>query len=196
MVMLNHVLSYVKNRIESSLQAGSIRDEDWVVLSNFVGSDGLPADNIADKIAMSVASIQHDASVGTYKAPRQGAGEGFAIASAPLFLDVYVMFVSCFTGGNYAAGLGMLSRVIAFLQENPVFEGIDTPDVADQMDRLTVDYVGLDFAQSSHLATSMGLRGQPFVVYRLRRLPFDGSAISGVAPAVKQAPAPALERSR
>ena len=164
-------------------------------MSNLVGNDGLPADDIAEKIVMTVASIQNDASVGAYKAPRQGAGEGFGIAAPPLFLDVYVMFVSCFTGANYAAGLGLLSRVISYLQENPVFEGTASPDIADHMERLAIDFVGLDFAQSSHLATLMGLKGQPFVLYRLRRLPFDGPAISGVAPAVQATPQPVLKRS-
>lgn len=193
--MVNHILSSVKNKIESSLKLESVRDEDWIVLSNFMGNDGSPEDNIADKVVMTVASFQEDASVGAYKAPRQGAGDGFALASAPLFLDVYVMFVSCFTGPNYAAGLGLLSRIIAFFQENPVFEGNATPEIADQMGRLTVDYVGLDFAQSSNLATLMGLKGQPFLVYRLRRLPFDGQAMTGIAPAVKRTPPPTLERS-
>jgi hypothetical protein len=192
-VMVNHILLWVKNRVESSLRLESIRDEDWIVLSNFVGNDGSLQDNIADKVVMTVASIQEDASIGNYKPPRQGAGEGFGIGSVPLFLDVYVMFISCFTGANYAAGLGLLSRIIGFFQENPVFEGNAAPELADRMERLTIDYVGLDFAQSSSLATVMGLKGQPFVVYRLRRLPFDGPAIGGVAPAVKRTPAPETE---
>lgn len=195
MVMLNYILIPLKNKIESSLQSGSIRDEDWVTLSNLVGSDGFPADNIADKIVMTVASIQNDSSVGAYKTPRQGRGEGFPVASAPLFLDVYVMFVSSFTGANYAAGLGLLSRIISFFQENPVFDGSSSPEIGDQMERLAIDYVALDFAQSSHLATLMGLKGQPFVVYRLRRLPFDGPAISGIVPAVRETPPPEMKHS-
>lgn len=195
MVMMNNVVSYVRDRIESSLQSGNSRDEAWLALSNFVGMDGSPADDIADKIVMSVASIQNDTSVGTYKPPRQGAGDGYAIASAPLFLDVYVMFVSCFTGPNYAAGLGLLSRVVSFFQENPVFDQMGLAGAGDQMDRLAVEYVSLDFAQSNNLATVMGLKGQPFVVYRLRRLPFDGPAISGVAPAVRSTPRPQIESS-
>jgi uncharacterized protein DUF4255 len=192
-VMLNYILIPLKNKIESSLRSGSIRDEDWVILSNLVGNDGFPADNIADKIVMTVASIQNDASVGAYKTPRQGTGEGFPIASAPLYLDLYVMFVSSFTGTNYAVGLGLLSRVISFFQENPVFEGSASPEIADHVDKLAIDFVALDFAQSSHLGTLMGLKGQPFVVYRLRRLPFDGPTISGIAPAVQQTPPPVLE---
>jgi hypothetical protein len=195
MVMLNYILISVKKKIESSLQSGSSRDEEWIILSNLVGNDGLAADNISDKIVMTVASIQNDSSVGAYKTPRQGPGPGFPIASAPLFLDVYVMFASCFTGQNYAAGLGLLSRIISFFQENPVLEGSASPDLAEQMDRLTIDYVGMDFAQASHLGTVMGLKGQPFVVYRLRRLPFDGPAISGVAAPVTEMPPPVVERS-
>ncbi len=135
---------------------------------------------------MTVASIQNDTSMNTYKAPRLGAGDQYPIASAPLFLDVYVLFVSGFVAGAYQAGLGLLSRIVSYLQENPVFDEATSPDIARQMGRLAIEYVSLDLTQSSNFASLMGLKGLPFLVYRLRRLPFDGPAITGVAPPVLQ----------
>jgi hypothetical protein len=148
-----------------------------------------------EKIIMSVASIQNDASMSAYKAPHQGGGESYAISTAPLFLDVYVMFASCFKGSNYIAGLALLSRIVSYFQENPVLGNASAPEIADEMSRLAIEYVSLDFAQSNNLATWMGLKGQPFLVYRLRRLPFDGPAMLGLAPAVRRTPPPLLERS-
>ena len=192
MVMLNNVLSYIKNKVESSLQAGTVRDEDWVALSNLVGNDGAPADGITDKIVMSVASIQSDTKISTYSVPRGGGRQGYPEGRAPLYVDLYVLFASCFTGANYAAGLGLLSRIITYFQENPVVDASGLPELASETGQITVDYVALDFAQSSYLTTQLGLKGQPFVVYRLRRLPFDGPAITGVAPAVQATPPPSL----
>ena len=139
---------------------------------------------------MSVASLQADASVGAYKAPRAGAGDLYAIGAAPLFLDVHVVFVSCLTGASYATGLGLLSRIVTLLQETPALDANAVPAIAGRMDRLVIEYVSLDFGQSNSLATLMGLKGLPFLVYRLRRLPFEGSAIAGVVPAVEHTPPP------
>lgn len=134
---------------------------------------------------MSVASIQNDTSMSTFTPPRAGVRDQYAISSAPLFLDVYILFVSCFVGSTYQIGLGLLSRIIGYLQEYPVFDEAGSPDIARQMGRLGIEYVSLDLTQSSNFASLMGLKGLPFLVYRLRRLPFDGPAIAGVAPAVR-----------
>jgi hypothetical protein len=186
MVMINDILLSVEKRLESALQGAQPRDEDWIVLTSLVETDGSAAGDIAGKIVMSVASIQNDTSMTAYKAPKAGAGDQYAIAAAPLFLDVYVLFVSCFTAGTYQTGLGLLSRIIAYLQENPVFDEASSPDIGRQMGKLVIEYVSLDITQSSNFASLMGLKGLPFLVYRLRRLPFDGPAIAGVAPAVRR----------
>lgn len=186
MVMINDILLSVERRIEFALQGAQPRDEDWIVLTSLVEIDGSAASDIAGKIVMSVASIQNDTSMTAYKAPKPVAGDQYAIAPAPLFLDVYVLFVSCFTAGTYQTGLGLLSRIISYLQENPVFDEASSPDIGAQMSKLVIEYVSLDITQSSNFASLMGLKGLPFLVYRLRRLPFDGPAIGAIVPAIRR----------
>ena len=188
MVMINDILLSMKSRIELALQAAQDRDDDWISFTNLYGLDGHPADEFSGKIVMSVASLQTDTSVGSYAPPRQGQGGVYPVAAAPLFLDVYLLFVSCFTGANYPAGLAALSRIVAYLQENPVFDAASSPEIGDRMGKLAIEYASLDFAQSAHLSSLMGIKSLPFLVYRLRRLPFDGPAISAVVPAVERAP--------
>lgn len=190
--MIGAVVTSVRDRIETALQAAQARDTDWVELTNVGASEGTGDDQTGDRIVMTVAAIQQDGSVGAFAAPRQGAGDGYAIAAAPLFLDVYVAFVSTFTRANYAAGLGLLSRIVTYFQEHPVFEAAASPEIGAAMGRLAIEHASLDFHQSSNLATTMGVRGMPFLVYRLRRLPFAGPGISGVAPAVQATPPPAI----
>jgi hypothetical protein len=195
MVMINNILTSVRDELESSLQVSSPRDAKWVTIMNVAESEDSAQESLAEKIIMSVASIQNDASMGAYKPHHKGGGESYAISSAPLFLDVYVVFTSCFKGANYIAGLALLSRIVSYFQENPVFGSRLAPEIADEMGRLAIEYVSLDLAQSNNLATWMGLKGQPFLVYRLRRLPFDGPAVLGLAPTVRRTPPPLLERS-
>ncbi|MBB5710803.1 Pvc16 family protein [Sphingomonas xinjiangensis] len=192
MVMINEILASVRDTLESALQAGHSRDEDWLRLTNLGAPDGSAATDLNNSIVMTVAAFQVDASLGAYQMPRLGTGDSFGMASAPLFLDTYVLFVSCFADAAYATGLAALSRIIQFFQEHPVFDGAHAPDIDARMGPLAIEYASLDFAQASHLSSLAGLKGQPFLLYRLRRLPFAGPAIADVAPAVRRAPPAAL----
>jgi hypothetical protein len=193
MVMINDILSSVRDRIESALQAAQARDEEWVRLTNLTGLNGLPQPEIAGRIVMSLAALQHDTSLGAFPQIRAGSGERYAVASAPQFIDAYVLFTSCFIEAGYTAGIAVLSRIIEYLQEYPVFDAAGSPEIGARMGNLAIELVGLDLGQMSHLATYTGLKGQPFVLYRLRRLPFAGAAISAVVPAVQEAPPPLLQ---
>lgn len=192
MVMINEILVSVRDRLESVLQAAHARDDDWLRLTNLGGPDSGAAAELNGSIVMTVAGLQVDASLGAYQMPRIGAGDGFALASAPLFLDAYVLFVSCFTDAGYATGLAGLSRIVQYLQEHPVFDGASSPEIGARMGALAIEYASLDFAEASHLSSLAGLKGQPFLLYRLRRLPFAGPVIGDVAPAVRRAPPAAL----
>lgn len=129
MVMVNEILASIRDTLESALQAGHARDGDWLRLTNLAGADGRSAGDLDGSIVMSLAAFQADASVGAYQTPRIGAGDGFALASAPLFLDAYVLFVSCFADAGYATGIAALSRIVQYLQEHPVFDGASAPDI-------------------------------------------------------------------
>lgn len=193
MVMINDILLSVRNRIESALQAAQSRDEEWIRLTNLTGLDGAMQPEIAGRIVMSLAALQHDTSLGAFPPIRAGNGDSYGIASAPQFIDAYVLFTSCFVEAAYPTGLAALSRIIEYLQEYPVFDAARSPEIGARMGDLAVDLVALDFGQTSHLATYAGLKGQPFVLYRLRRLPFAGAAIAAVVPAVQEAPPPLLQ---
>lgn len=193
MVMINDILLSVRNRIESALQAAQARDEEWIRLTNLTGLDGTTQPEIAGRIVMSLAALQHDTSLGAFTPARAGNGDSYAIASPPQFIDAYVLFASCFVEAGYAAGLAVLSRIIEYLQEYPVFDAVRSPEIGAQMGNLAIELVGLDLGQVSHLATYTGLKGQPFVLYRLRRLPFAGAAITAVVPAIHETPPPVLQ---
>jgi hypothetical protein len=94
-----------------------------------------------------------------------------------------------FSDSNYDVALAMLSRVIAFFQETPVFTRDSAPGLPADIDKLVVEWVTLDFAQSSHLLTGIGAKYVPFALYRIRRLPFAGESVASAAPAVRSATA-------
>jgi hypothetical protein len=189
--MINLLLVKLQKKLEELLQAANFERQDWIVLENPVGADGAPADGKDDKILMSVMSIQADSSTGAFTPAGLGKGDLFPVTSPPLHLDVYFLIAANFRPSNYADGIGMLSRIISYFQEKPVFTRADIPDLPEEMDKLAVEFVSLDFTQANNVATLTGLKQFPFLLYRIRRVPFAGSAILGVQPPVRSVePAP------
>ena len=190
MVMINEVLNILRDKLELVLQNALLRSEKWVILANPVDQDGSIPDELNNKVVMSVVSLQSDTSIGAFVPPSIGQGDRYLLSAPPLFVDVYLLVMANFSGGNYAAGIGMLSRVISFFHENPIFTPNTAAGLPDEMDKLAIEFVNLDFAQANHVLMMSGLKAFPFVLYKLRRLPFAEPAISGVAPAVRSVDPP------
>jgi hypothetical protein len=186
-VLINTLLVILREKIEAVLQTARAQEDKWIVLENPVEADGTPADGIHNKIVMSVMSIQSDASTSAFVQANMGSNDQYAVTSPPLHLDVYFLLTANFSAANYADGIGMMSRVISYFQEKPVFTHADTPDLPDEMEKLAVEFVSLDFTQANNVMTLTGLKCFPFLLYRIRRVPFAGPAIAGVAPAVRAA---------
>lgn len=187
MILINDVLDMLRGKLELVLQNAQPHPEKWVVLSNLVNQDGSVAEGVKNKIVLSVVSLQSDTSTSAFVPPSIGRDDRFPVAAPPLFVDVHLLAMANFPEGNYATGIGMLSRVISYFQETPVFTPQTAAELPEGMDKLAIEFVNLDFAQANNLLAACGAKGLPHVLYRLRRLPFAGPAISGTTPAVRSA---------
>lgn len=139
----------------------------------------------SNKMVLSLVSLQSDGITGAYEQPGLNNADWHTSRFPPLYVDLYFIVRADFSEVNYEAALGLLSRVIGYLQESPVFTHDNAPSLPAGMDKLVVEFVSLDFAQQSHLMTWTGMKYVPSVLYRVRRLPFAGAAISQAAPAVR-----------
>jgi hypothetical protein len=184
--MINEVLSVVRDRLEGILQADFPQGECWVRLGHAGAPDGEPKDRI-DKMIMSVVSLQPDASAAAFARPQPAGGDAYYRGYPALHLDVVFMVAANFTDSNYEAGLGLLSRVIAFFQQTPVLARESAPALPADLDKVVIEMVNLDLAQLGHLLSAAGVKYVPLVLYRIRRLPFAGSSAVALAPAVRAA---------
>lgn len=184
-VMINDVLAVLRDRLEEVLQSTNPQAERWVLLGNVGAREGLDLHNASNKIVMSLVALQSDVSTGTYAQPTLNKSDWHTSTFPPLYLDLYLLVRADFSELNYESALGLLSRIIGYLQETPVLTHVNAPSLPDGMEKLVVEYVSLDFAQQSHLMTWTGMKYVPSVLYRVRRLPFAGASISQAAPAVR-----------
>ena len=176
--MIDEVARFVRDRIEQGLQAQEPKGDGWVVLSNVVNPDGSTPEGVADKIVMSLASLQQESFVRN-SPPR--IGEEGAPGPHPVIVSLYFTLTAVFTGSAYPQGLRLLSRTLSILAANPVLNaaGAAAPEGDDQA---LVELVSLDFEQRQCVARAGGLKGLPFAMFRVRGVELAaGSARSGAA---------------
>lgn len=187
MVMVDQLVVVIRDRLESLLQNTHQSSENWVAITNPVEMDGTPSDGLANKVILSLVSLQTDPGSSPFLAPQPGSGDVYPVMAPRLVLDAYLLIAPNFTGSNYLGGLAMLSEIISYLQEMPVLSAAQVPELPDDCPRVALEFVSLDFGQANNLMMIVGIKCFPFLLYRLRRLAFDGPAIAGVAHPVRAA---------
>jgi Pvc16 N-terminal domain len=186
MAILQSTLDLLRGRLDAAFQISDPRSEEWVALTNSVDLDGRVSESARNKIVMTLVGLQSDTTIGAFPTTIPIAGDQFARVAPPLYLNAFVMFLANFTEGNYATGLGMLSRTIAFFQQNPVFTHDRLPGLPAEVDKIAMDFVNLDLMQANHLMGMQGLKYLPFALYKMRTLEFSSDAVAGLAPATRK----------
>ena len=172
MAILQSTLDQLRARLEAALQTFVPRAEPWVALTNPVDLDGRVVESARNKMVMVLVGLQSDPAGGVL--PRTTAA-GTPRVTPPLHLDALVMLMANFSGGEYAVGLGMLSRTVAFFHENPVL--LTDPLPGRPAGNIMLDFVNLDLAQTNELMAMLDLKYLPAAVYRLRGLTFASGAL-------------------
>ena len=190
MTLLQSTLELLRDRLDAAFQATDPRTEAWVALTNPVDLDGRISESARNKIVMALVGLQSDKMSGAVPGPSPVAGDQFAIMTAPLHINAFVLFVANFSESNYPTGLGMLSRTIGFFQRNPVFTHDRLPGLAPEIDKLTMDFVSLDLSQTNHLMAMLGVKYLPSALYKLRMLPFMSDAVIGFVPIARKTRTP------
>jgi hypothetical protein len=167
MAILQSTLDQLRARLEAALQISVPRAEPWVALTNPVDLDGRVVESARNKMVMVLVGLQSDPAGGIL--PRTTAA-GAPRVTPPLHLDALVMLMANFSGSEYAVGLGMLARTIAFFHENPVLIPDPLPG------NIMLDFVNLDLAQTNELMAMLDLKYLPGAVYRMRGLRFTSEA--------------------
>jgi hypothetical protein len=185
MAILQSTLDLLRGRLDAAFQISDPRSEEWVALTNPVDLDGRVSESARNKIVMTLVGLQSDTTIGAFPTTIP-AGNQFARVASPLYLNAFVMFLANFTESNYATGLGMLSRTIAFFQQNPVFTHDRLPGLPAEVDKIAMDFVNLDLMQANHLMGMQGLKYLPFALYKMRTLEFSSDAVAGLVPPVRK----------
>ena len=171
--MIDLAINHIAFELNQFLRRSSIAGGDMVVLANPVDPEGKPDGSTTNKVVMFLAGIERDTVPGR-------SGDSHALArSAPTFLNLYLMVAANFTGKSYPESLKYLARVIAFFQQQPVFDRNSSPDMDAGIDKLVLDMENLDRRELNNIWGMFGGKYLPSVLYRVRMISIDANAVTG-----------------
>jgi Pvc16 N-terminal domain len=181
--VIHNVLDAIRQSANQYLQNIDHRDDDWVVLANLTAQGGTPNEGSQGKVVMCLYNITHETTISTYQPVRQSALGMYTVAP-PLYIDLHVMFMANFADRQYGSGLGAMSRLITFLQQNPTLTHATNPRLDPSVEKITLEFVNLDLSELNHVLGMMGVSYLPAIFYKLRMITFASPAMqSQVYPA-------------
>lgn len=167
---IQSVLELVRDRLAGFLRQSLDTTETIAVLSNLRDGDGALLSVVENKVVLSLANIEHRTtqSVPVRGAPSSGPGVRFPPVVSS---NLYLLILANFTGENYPTGLGLISRVIGFIQDNPVMNHSNLSGLDAAIESLSFEFVNLDASQWRLYMEMAGTTYLPAAMYRVRIAP-------------------------
>ncbi len=184
--LIKATLELIRDVLETGLQNAAPRTRPWVSLSNVLDHRGQPWDEADRKLVLFLANITRENIISTYRPTVPSAdGRSFTAVPPPIHVNLNLLCYANFANNHYSEGLGVISWVLSFFQQNPVFTHESQPDLDPKITQLTFDLISLDATQLNYLMGLVGTRYLPSAYYKIRLLTFDGEAIRAEVPAVQ-----------
>jgi hypothetical protein len=148
-----------------------------VILDNIGLFETSNGESLTNNIVISLVNIEEESTLKNQPALKRPFINNKGIyQNPPVYLNLYVLFVSNYSGNDYPLALKRLSYIIQFLQGKNSFSSsssvlggsidFSNDNVTDL--RFTLELYTLTFEQINHLWGSLGGRQMPFVMYKLR----------------------------
>ena len=191
--MIHEAMKAVAGDLNAMLQRQRGDSRDRVILGNLSNPGGAGADEVDDKICLTLTQITEEKNTASMATPRR-APDASLLLSTPICLNLHLLFAAQYS--RYEVGLEMISEVIAYLHGKPHFTLANTPKMNTGLDRLTLELIKLTYAEQSYLWGMLGASYTPSALYSMRMLTFGGDQIQAVAPTIRQPtvnPPPAAE---
>ncbi len=185
--MLHSSLEFLTHELNEylKLRTGTSESGDQkIYLTNVATDEGVVIPE--NSLGMSLINIEEERIFKEQKAV-QANGEGNMNKRNPeIKLNLYILISAYFQGNSsdstadYSEGLKQLSYVISFFQAKNVFTSENSPSMSDfdsRIKRLIVELFSYDFEQLYNFWSVVGTHYLPSVLYKIRLVRFQESAI-------------------
>ncbi len=182
MDLIRNALETICNNANIYLKNLESRDDDWITLTSLVDHNGALNPAARDKIVMCIYNITKETIVNTYQRNYsseqiQRTQDAFSVVNPPIYIDIHLMFMANLTEIKYKDGLSILSRLISFFQQTAFFTRDNAPQLAPEIDKLTLEFENLNPVDVNYVMSMLGTRYLPSAFYKMRMLPFASTAM-------------------
>jgi hypothetical protein len=182
--MIDAAITQVASQLNQALKRQFLVAEDLVVVCNLHEQDGSVATQVTNKLAVFLVNIERESvPVG---ASGGSVSQRYLQKTAPVHLNMMVMFAANFSGSNYPEALKFLSSTVAFFQGRPLFNHQNTPELDRRIDKLTLEIENLSVSDLSNLWGMLSGKYLPSVLYRMRMVNIDADQLTAQIPRVAQ----------
>jgi hypothetical protein len=182
--MISAALGHLAFQLNQQFKNNFQLVEDVAVVSNLVELDGSMAPNANNKLVLTLVNIEKDTLPFRPASGARGRDERLLQNSAPLFVNLYLMMSANFGAGNYTEALKYISHAIAFFQQRPMFDQLNSPGLDERIERLALDIENLPIADLNNLWSMLGGRYLPSMYYKVRMMTIDARALTGQVPVI------------
>jgi hypothetical protein len=167
--MIYEALNCLVDEMNEHFRSRLKLNEQKVILSSLISQDGTVAIQGENKIVVTLVNIEKESAMSI----SQKGAMSFSNSAQSVNINLYVLFSTYFSQGNYAESLRFLSFVIGYFVNKPVFNHSNTPALDNKIDKLTFEIVDMNPDTVSNLWSSLGAKYMPSVVYKVRMITFD-----------------------
>jgi hypothetical protein len=193
--MIDIALILLRDELTSYINV-SKNDNSVVVNIDNIGllEPGGGSSSLSDSIIITLVNIEEESTLKNQSAVRRPFINNATYQNPPVYLNLYVLFTSNYSGTNYPLALKRLSYIIQFLQSKNSFSvassisagsiDLSQSDISDL--KFTLELYTLTFEQINHLWGSLGGRQVPFAMYKLRLVAITDRAIIREVPLIEE----------
>jgi len=165
-----------------------------VIIDNIGLLETSKGDTLTNNIVITLVNVEEESTLKNQPAAKRPYHSHAVYQNPAIFLNLYVLFTSNYTGNDYKLALKRLSYIIQFLQSKNSFStassvtggALDLAQDGIAELKFTMELYTLTFEQINHLWGSLGGRQIPFVMYKLRLVGISERAIVREVPLIEE----------
>lgn len=180
--MIDQTIDFLTEHVNKELRLIYGIDEDKAVMGNLVEPGGNPAQEIINKVVVTLLGMEQITNAPG--GPRAFTNGGIVKKNDPVLLNLYLMFSANYETKRYQEALKMLSTVMGIFQANSVFPKTSFSNVHPAVDRVSLEIVNLPLNEQMGVWNSLGAKCVPSVMYKLRLVAIDVDRVDGIIPEI------------
>ncbi len=175
--MIFSAIEHIASQLNRFLKRTFELNEDIVLVSNLVESDGSEATHVHNKIVVFLVSLEKDTTPYQQNGIYRSESGQMVTANEPLFVNMFLMVAANFGGVNYPEALKFLSQAIQFFHKTPVFDHQNSPELDAGIEKLILTIENVKFHDLHSLWGVLNGKYLPSILYKVRMLTFDGDEV-------------------